>query len=174
MKKNKLIIKFLTIFFLILMLISVSESVLSSQAKIEFVKDPSYQFYKEKDNKYFYLISVTLQNTGDVSSCPVDIKIREEGFDSVCPDDCQKVIFEPGEQRTFSIEWGTAAKSDEIEVVYTASSSANVSIYNTGKKTLEIDYNQVDPNRGTPGFNILILIFALLSLIVYKKKYYKI
>lgn len=169
MRKNKLIVKYLTIFFFIFILISVLESVLALQAKIEFEGEPSYYFYKEKENKYYYLINVTLKNTGDISSCPIDIKIREGGFDSVCQSDCRGVVFEPGEQKTFSIDWGTGTKGDEIEIVYTASNPADISTYNTGRVTLEIGHTQENTDKGVPGFSLLVLIFSIFTIYFIRK-----
>jgi len=169
MKIDKLlsIILILFVFFLILLLNV--EPVFASSAKIEFVENPTYYCYKKTKAGYYYNITVTLQNVGDISSPAVDIKLLEDGLTTVWPPDCNRVIFEPQEQKSFYFDWCTTKKSDTFTISYRASDSVNISDDTSGSKIVNVGYEENNMDEGTPGFSFIILLLSIIIFIYVKK-----
>lgn len=175
MKKKKLLWLIAIILFVFLFLEFFALQVAAARTKLTFVEEPSYYCYKKTDvgkGKYYYLINVTIKNSGDVSSYPTDIKLFEDGIATVFPSDCRGVVFEANEQKSFSFDWCTMYSKDTVEIVFSPSNSTNVKLTedNSGSAVVYIGYNPESGDQGLPGFSLLIFIVASVILFMLRKK----
>jgi hypothetical protein len=169
LKNNKFILAVITFLFVIVLLSS-SNNVAASGAKLDFFGNPSYTCYKETDAGYYYYIYVTISNTGDTKSCPIDIKLLEDGYTTVWPNNCRNVTFEPGEQKTFTFDWPTFSANDEVEIKFQANNPLNITADTSGIKTVNVIYKGSNDSQGTPGFVFLGLLISLFVILIIKKK----
>ena len=163
----------LYLFIFIIILVIWSEPVFASEAKIDFVEDPKYYCYKKTNAGYYYNVTVTLKNTANFSSYPIDIKLREDGRTTIWPPSCRNVIFEPKEQKNFYFDWCTVESYDSFEIVYSASNPNNISNDTSGIKKVDVGYKENNNDNNTPGFSLLILISSIIISIFLKNKYKK-
>ena len=154
-----------------------SELTKAEQSKISF-EDVSYYCYSYKPSPgiYHYYINVTLSYTGDVPSNETTIKIFEDDFSVVWPEEYRNVVFQPGESKEFTLDWSTGIASKEIEIKWMPSSLNEIhTIYNSGSKNVTITHDSVKTDNNTPGFEIPIVISALFLTIIImnikRKKY---
>jgi len=165
MKINKLITTFTVIIFLIFftnMFYGLAKAVTSSD--LDFVGEPTYILYRQESRRYYYNITVTIKNLGYESSDPVDIKIVEDG-NTICPDDCNDVIFLPREQKAFTLNWVTSSPKKIIDIIW-------VTKYNNGSKTIEVSANP-DDNKDAPGFEFMTALLSMIIILMFFRKYRK-
>jgi len=165
-----LILVFVNIFLLVLM--PLSKQVSADEAKLDFVGNPTYELYKTNNAGYYYYVYTTIKNSASVSSCPINIRIYEDGRASVTNESsCLGVIFEPNEEKTFTIEWMTPYQEKQIEIRFIPSNIDNITKNNMGNTTFNVIYNSKSTSDdSTPGFSLLIIVLALIIIINMKKR----
>ena len=145
-------------------------------AEVEHVPSPKAEYsldywdlglISQGDSPSFIL---PISNTGDAKSCPIDIKLLEDGYTTVWPDNCRNVTFEPGEQKTFTFDWPTFSANDDVEIKFQASDPPNITEDNSGITTVNVIYKVSDDSQGTPGFVFLSLLISLFVILLIKKK----
>jgi len=165
MKINKLITTFTVIIGLIFctnVFYVLAKAVTSSD--LDFVGEPTYILYRQESRRYYYNITVTIKNLGYESSDSVDIKIVEDG-NTICPDDCNDIVFLPREEKTFTLNWATSSPKKNIDIIW-------VTKYNNGSKTIEISANP-DDKKDTPGFEFMTALLSIIVILLFFKKYKK-
>ncbi len=169
MKFRKIILLLILVSIIVIMLNHYSETVTADDSKLDFSKDPTYELIKAEDNKYYYNVYVSVKNTAEVSSSPIDIRIYEDDRkSSTNTDTCLGVIFGPNEEKDFTIEWSTPYKQRQIEIKYTPSNPDNNTKFNQGSTTLDVIYEPANQN-GTPGFSLMIFFISIIVLSYFKK-----
>ena len=152
----------------------VSENVKADNAKLDFTTEPTYMCYKSNEKGYYYKIFVTIENSGDVSSCPMNIRIYEDGMRAATNEtSCRGVIFNPNEEKKFTIEWMTPYPEKQIEIKFMPSNSINITKTNVGSTKLNVIYNDENNENNTPGFEICVLLISIILLIYIKKEKHK-
>jgi len=173
LKNNKFIKIGLSLFCVIFVLFLFSQNVVASGAKLDFVGDPSYTCYKKTDAGYYYYIDVTIVNSGDIESHPIKIGLKENVGDEIYeiwPEDYQEIVFEPGEQKSFTFDWPTTNSIDEVEINFRAYNVSDISEDTTSSKKVSIVYKASNDGEGTPGFVFLVFILSISIIIFIKKK----
>ena len=134
--------------------------------------DVSYSCYKAEFNpsKFYYYINVTLYNSGDEPSIPIDVMIIEDGH-SICPEEFHNVSIDAQEQKTFTFNWCTPFTSKAIDIAYIPSDLDLLPTeYNSGNQSIIITYNLLQQNEQTPGFELAIIISSIIFLFIFFRK----
>ena len=167
MKKYKLLISIFLSFLLIGSLSNLVDA--KGSGKIEFVEDPTYSLIKEDPPKYRYKIQVTLINNDDVVSSPLDIRLYENGNPAVICDNCDSIVFNPNEEKTLFFDWNSTTKEKTLEIKFKPVDPNNNTQYNVGNKSFTI--GKINKNNDSlPGFETILIILSILTLIYFKKK----
>jgi len=174
MRLGKIVLFLVFVNIFLLVLTPLSKQVSANGAKLDFVEKPTYKCYKTTDAGYYYNVFTTIKNSAAVSSCPIDIRIYENGKASATNESsCLGVIFEPHEEKTFTIQWMTPYQEKQVEMRFIPSDIDNITKYNIGNTTFNVIYNSKSTNSdNTPGFSflILILIIGIIAIINKKKR----
>jgi hypothetical protein len=145
------------------------------RAEISFKSEPTYILTDEitRNGRVIgrtYEINIVLQNTGSKKLDELTVNITdEEGFS------LKKLVdINPSETETITFTWSTLLlRTQKITVNYFPSSSTPPSnSYNTGKTAFSIIMEEDEgvTATSTPGFEFLITILSLLSLIITIRK----
>ncbi len=128
------------------------------------VLDISYYCYKNESNppKFYYYINVSLYNSGDEPSIPMDVMIIEDGH-VICPDHCQNVSIDIHENKIFTFDWCTPLVSKAIEIAYDPSDPETLkNEYNSGSQTIIMEAEESNREESTPGFELAIIIVSIV------------
>lgn len=148
-----------------------------NRAEISFLGKPTYTLTNEiiKNDRIVgrsYLIKINLQNTGTKKSEELVVNITdEEGFSLR-----NLTYINPGESKIISFTWSTLLIRDQEITAnfYPSDLDARWTKYNKGKTTFTIKMDNENDGitaTNTPGFEFLILIFAMIFLtIIYKRR----
>lgn len=152
-------------------------AIADSGARLSFADEPSYELRKETKKAgrtigWVYSVDVFIQNSGNAISQYTSVYLRdEEGFELI-----NNTYIYPGETKTISFTWSTISEVDQnIEIEYkpedkdaTLNENNKDSIY----FTLIVGSEDIVAATSTPGFELFIFIFAVISIILarYHKK----
>ena len=166
MKYNRLTLIFLVIICIIFFTNIYSEFIKAkASSDLDFVSKPTYSCYKQESRKYYYHITVEIINNGDEPSDPTDIKIIEDGNSASWPDECHGVVFAPGEQKTFTLDWCTSLSVKSVVIKYMPSDAGTLEDeYNSGSETITISYNPNEDNKESPGFEFMVTLFVMMVI----------
>jgi hypothetical protein len=117
----------------------------------------------------YYKISITLQNTGDVRSNDITLNVVDDGGFPFL----ENYTFNPGESKTFIMNnWpleGLGAHNLTINFFPTNESRMNP--HNHGTMTYVVSGNSPSDGSSTPGFELIVVLVAvLLAIFLYRKK----
>ncbi len=145
------------------------------QAEISFIGEPTYMLTNEiiKNNRVIgrtFTINITLYNAGNKKSEELAVNISdEEGFSLK-----KYTYLDPGETKIISFKWSTLINRDQKIVVryLPADLDAAWTQYNHGSKTFTIKIEDKDglPATSTPGFEVLLIIIAIIIYAFLRKK----
>ena len=116
----------------------------------------------------YYEISITLQNTGNIASDELSIRLRDEDGNYT-----KEVVISPGEYKT--IIWDNhmflGSKQRTVYFDYYAEDLEKRTSSNTGSTILVIDPDNsgVSATSNTPGFEVIILLSSILIFYIFKK-----
>jgi hypothetical protein len=129
--------------------------------------DISYYCYKtdSSPSKFYYYINVSLHNSGDEPSIPIDVMIIEDEH-VICPDHCKNVSIDIHENKMFTLDWCTSLSSKVIEIAYAPSDPETLkNEHNSGSQLLIMTAEQ-----STPGFELAIIVVSIVIFcIVFRK-----
>jgi len=118
---------------------------------------------------YSYKITVSIKNTGTVASQAMSVNLSdEEGYSLIYP---SSITLEPGETETVTFNWSTSLVRDQnVQINFFPSDlNADRDQYNTGSTILNIVIPDSGTTQKTPGFELCIIIIALLALVTLSK-----
>jgi len=136
------------------------------------VLDISYYCYKNESNppKFYYYINVSLHNSGDELSIPIDVMIIEDDH-VICPYHCQNVSIDIHENKIFTFDWCTPLASKSIEIVYAPSDPETLkNEYNSGSQSIIMEVEESNQEESTPGFEFTIVIASIVTLYIIFRK----
>jgi len=121
-----------------------------------------------------YRITAVLRNTGDTDSVNITVKLKDPqpGLNATLVFQPQSSSLKPNEEKTFVFEnWPTSLSGDIALNVSFQPSSPNVllSEYNSGSYTYVLHTGENSTTKSTPGFEILIVLIAVLAFLFTKK-----
>ena len=134
--------------------------------------DISYYCYKNEPNppKFYYYINVSLHNSGDEPSMPIDVMIVEDDH-VICPYHCQNVSIDIHENKIFTFDWCTPLASKAIDIAYAPSDpEASKNEYNSGLQTIIMASESSNREESTPAFEFVILITSIVILCIALRK----
>ena len=146
-------------------------SVTAEQAHLS-VLDISYCCYKNESNppKFYYYINVSLHNSGDELSIPIDVMIIEDDH-VICPYHCQNVSIDIHENKIFTFDWCTPLASKSIEIAYAPSDPETLkNEYNSGSQSIIMVAEELNQEESTPGFEFAIIIASIVILCIALRK----
>ncbi len=127
---------------------------------------------------YEYRITTILRNSGDRASPNIDVKFREPepGTNSSLIFQPRNCSLQPGEEKTFVFtNWPTTLTGDiPLNISFTPTSpdvllSSIVASNNSNYYIYTLHNGDTNPKTSTPGFEVLIVLLAVLSLVISKK-----
>lgn len=121
-----------------------------------------------------YRITAIVQNTGDTDSVNITVKLRdpEPGLNATLTFQPPSYSLKPNEEKTFVVDnWPTSLSGNIPLNITFQPSSPNVLLntYNSGSFTYTLHINDTNAKTSTPGFEILIVLLAILTFLVIKK-----
>ncbi len=143
-------------------------------AEVSIVGEPTYVLIKDiiKNNEIIgkiYEINITFINNGFNSSEELIVNFTDEEHFSLS----KKIILNPSETKVVSFTWSTLLIKNQQIIVsfYPSNLDIDWNQYNSGSKafTLYIKDDK-DNTTNTPGFEIILLIIAVLIFIFLLKK----
>ena len=116
-----------------------------------------------------YKIDVVFTNSGAFKSDEIEVNLTDqEGFTL-----SQRTFFNPGETKTITFNWSTInIKNQELQINFYPSNQDIIrNNLNSGRKslTIKVDVSSV-PGASTPGFEIVLLIAAILCVTTFLKR----
>jgi len=173
-------------FILIMLFISISFLMLLgpvciAQHAVVSIKDVNVQLLKTRSLAggtiiREYKISAILQNSGDIPSVNITVKFKEPepGISGNLTMQPVEYSLEPNEEKTFVFENWPTTLSGQIPLnisfgpssptVLLTSDNSNFSLY-----TLQIENDNNNKPTSTPGFEVLIVLVAILALLLKKQ-----
>ena len=151
-----------------------SETV-SAVAKIELLEDPTYDLYfsSEHPSVYRYYINLTLYNSGDENTEPINIRLFENDKASLAPEGIvNSTTIKVGEKLNITFNWVTAQSYETVEIKwYPSDLKSKSDRTNSGNVTLDISSVPIENEEGIPGFEFVSVIIVLLfTLILIKNR----
>lgn len=150
---------------------------IKAEAVMQFEKEPTYEFISEEKNSEGqiigrrYEIYMYLKNTGDEKTVDLVVNLSDE---EETPGLKNYTYFEPGESKTITFGWSTRFIRDQTLNIkyYPENLGAERTNNNSGETTLTIVMGDVggQTTTETPGFDLLIMIVAIILLIIAGKK----
>ncbi len=121
-----------------------------------------------------YRITAILQNTGNTDSVNITVKLRdpEPGLNATLQFQPPNYSLKPNEEKTFVVEnWPTSLSGDIALNITFQPSSPNVLLnaYNSGSYTYALHIGDMNTKPSTPGFEILVVLLAILGFLFIKK-----
>jgi hypothetical protein len=175
MKSKYLIFGLITIIFFILFvnIFSSSSNAQDESYHISII-DTSSKYIKTETyggNTFFYYdISITLHNSGNVPSDSITVKLRD-----VDGNYSKQSIINPGEFKTFTFDNHPMWQPGDLTVHfnYYATDRNRRAAHNTGETTLVLNSgNDGVSATSTPGYELLILVIGILFISLIKKEKY--
>lgn len=116
-----------------------------------------------------YQIDVVISNSGTFKSDEIEVNLTDqEGYTL-----SQRTFFNPGETKTITFNWSTInIKNQELQInFYPSNLDIARNNLNSGKRslTIKVDEGSV-PGTSTPGFEIGLLIAAILGVVFFIKR----
>ncbi len=146
---------------------------LSAQSAQITIEDITYHCYKNTTNptKYNYYINVTLYNSGDAPSLPLDIKLLEDetGTQYILPEHAKNITIQPNDYQTITFDWLTTYPSQQIYISYGPQNPELRTPNTAGKQAFTISFNQ-QPTDDSPGFELELIILVIISLLIINRK----
>jgi len=116
-----------------------------------------------------YQIYVVITNSGAFKSDEIEVNLTDqEGYTL-----SQRTFFNPGETKTITFNWSTInIKNQELQInFYPSDLDIARNNLNSGKKSLTIKIEEGSvPGASTPGFEIGLLIAAILGVVFFIKR----
>ena len=176
--KLKFFVGMLTIFLFIGLfseIIIERSSAEEQRAEILILGEPTYTLTNKviKNNRVIgrtYIIDVTFYNSGDARSEELVVNLTdEEGFS------LENIIFlNPGETKIISFTWSTIINRDQRVTVnfFPLNLDVDRTQYNSGSKvfTIKIGDGSNLPATSTPGFELIVMIIAIIVFMFFQKK----
>ncbi len=178
-QKFSRIILFSNIFLLLVfsILTSTISQAQDNQYTIEFV-GKEYNFLKTvgNDNQKFnyYTITIKLKNTGFIESDDITLAIWEQNEGKQLATYRNSTI-EPGETIEFTFgddetDWIVSGTGEHtVMYEYCPTNTTRANNYNSGSGSFKINDGSLE-EENTPGFQIIVILAALLAIILYRKK----
>jgi hypothetical protein len=145
-------------------------------ADVSILGEPTYKLTNKiiKNRKILgkeYQIDIIMFNSGNIRSDEIEINLTDkEGFSL-----SQRTYFQPEETKTISFNWSTMImKNQDLRVnFYPSNLKTKWTEYNSGYRIFKIKVvNDSDiPATSTPGFEIFLLISALIGFAFLLKRY---
>lgn len=142
---------------------------------LDFVGEPEYELVNTVNRGgkvigWSYKVNVKIQNSGDVKSKETIVNLTDEEGISL-----SKIIkVDPGETKTIQFNWSTLSSKDQkiASSFYPLSLDTSHTSYNSGSTTFTIIIDEKDtvPATSTPGFELIIVLFAITGILILKKK----
>ncbi len=142
---------------------------------LNFVGEPEYELVNKvarggKPIGWSYKINLKIQNAGNVISRDTIVNITDQEGVSLS----KNVRIDAGETKTISFNWSTISEADQTisASFYPADLDENKNQYNSGSTNFKIIIEDEDsvPAASTPGFELLLMLFALIGFTILKKK----
>jgi hypothetical protein len=116
-----------------------------------------------------YQIDVVFTNSGAYKSDEIEVNLTDqEGYTLT-----QRTFFNPGETKTITFNWSTVnIKNQELKInFYPSNLDTAKNNFNSGGKSLTIKIDDGSmPSASTPGFEIGLLIAAVLGVVFFIKR----
>lgn len=151
----------------------VESSIAASTPAILSIVDKTYQFagieVRGGITIYYYNFSIIMRNTGDTTSENTTLSIKDdEGFPGL-----QHYTFLPGAYKEFT--WSrwmfTSGGNHQINISYYPTDDAIIRDgNNSGSSFLILPSNSDTTKKSTPGFEIILLIGAVVFLLLVRRK----
>jgi hypothetical protein len=121
-----------------------------------------------------YKITALLRNTGDIESTNITVKLKEPqpGINASLAMQPESYPLKPNEEKTFVFEnWPTSLSGDVLLNISFRPTSPNVleTSENSGFYVYTLHIGNSNTTTSTPGFEVLIVLLAILSLLLIKQ-----
>ena len=171
-KTKKLILTSLIVtYFLFFVSPHISTPALAEPADVSML-DVSYYCYKtdSSPSKFYYYINVSIHNSGDEPSIPIDVMIIEDEH-IICPDYCKNVSIDIHENKIFTFDWCTPSASKAIEIAFAPSDPEILkNQHNSGSQSLMIMAEQSNQEESTPGFELVTIVVSIVIFCIIFRK----
>lgn len=171
-KLNKALLSSIVFVVLLNMLLLTIISVADSNYDIEVV-DESYKFLKtvgENTKFNYYTITIKLKNNGAVESDDMTLTIWEKNENKTLLAISRNGIIGAGETTEFKFEDWVVAGVGEHTVLYeyNPTNTSRINNYNSGSGSFKINDGSIQD--GTPGFELVLILFAVMSIFLIRRK----
>lgn len=142
---------------------------------LNFVGEPEYELVNKvarggKPIGWSYKINLKIQNNGNIMSKDTIVNITDQEGVSLS----KNVRIDAGETKTISFNWSTISEVDQTisASFYPADFDESKNQYNSGSTSFKLITEEDDsvPAASTPGFELFIFLFAVIGIILIKKK----
>ena len=136
--------------------------------------EPTYKLTNTivKNGRVFgksYQIDIVITNSGASKSDEIEVNLTDQEHYTLT----QRTYFNAGETKTITFNWSTInIKNQELKInFYPSNQDTPRNDYNSGRKslTLKVDDGSI-PGVSTPGFEIILLIAAILFVTLFIKR----
>jgi len=165
----------LALLIIVISMISTNTVARENGYDLDFAEEPEYELVNEftKGGEvigWSYKINIKIQNTGNTKSQETVINITDEEGVTLS----KKTVINPDETKNIIFNWSTVYSKDQtIKTSFYPSDLDEIkNQYNSGSTTFTVIVDEKDDiaATSTPGFELILLLFSMLGVILIKRK----